>query len=169
MRQNYAGQIRILTRWASDVGFELGRGRDDEQTFLSWDDVAHLAANAFEVSSHTHSHVDLRVLDHGELEEEFTKPVELIRTNLENACGRFASYPDGRFDENVIDVARQHHQAAFATTSGAQWDCRYRIPRLGMFRGGVGVLQARLSWKYPLKSWVKRTVKKMIGTDSDGM
>ncbi|MDP6381248.1 MAG: polysaccharide deacetylase family protein, partial [Phycisphaerae bacterium] len=70
----YNEQVTALTEWADEIGWRLGEGREDQGTFLSWRQVEELAGSGFHFASHTHSHVDLRVLSDEELDKEFAKP-----------------------------------------------------------------------------------------------
>jgi len=144
LQHPYDKQLELLSAWAEGIGWKLADGCEEEEaTFLTWNQIAQLAGSGICFGSHTHSHVDLRVLSDQELEAEFVKPVRLIGDKVGAKHCQFVSYPDGRFDQRVLSAAKRYHQAAFAVVQSSNWHDAYRLPRrcielmLGMYSDGM--------------------------------
>lgn len=169
LSKTYEQQIATLSEWAESVHMELGESRQGDHTFLTWDQIAELASHGIQFGSHTHSHVDLRVLSDTELDQEFAKPVELIKQKLGERHSRFVSYPDGRFDERVIDVAKKYHRAGFAVMSSSSWEDIYRIPRRGIYRTNANSIEYVLSQRYYFSRWLKNRASTILSIYYDGI
>lgn len=169
LQQGYAQQMKTLWEWAEAIGVELGQNRKNERTFLTWKQIEELANNGICFGSHTHSHVDLRVLDDTELEEEFARPAKIIEEKIGKEHIKFVSYPDGRFDQRVIGVAQKYHAAAFAAIGSSSWKDVFCMPRRCVSRGDVDKLKYTLSWRRLLEWHLKHYIKLVLRMDYDGM
>jgi peptidoglycan/xylan/chitin deacetylase (PgdA/CDA1 family) len=82
------------------------RAKDEpEIPLLDWSELGELAAEGWEIGSHTVSHGDLTGLDNGNLASELL----ISKKTLEDRLGReilALSYPYGRHDERVRQAAR---------------------------------------------------------------
>jgi peptidoglycan/xylan/chitin deacetylase (PgdA/CDA1 family) len=98
---------------------------------MTWDELRHWHENGGDLGGHSHLHHCMTRLSLEELRET----VEHNKRLLEQETGivpRAFAYPYGRFNQEVIEVVRQHYELAFATDGGA-WDARanrYAINRL---------------------------------------
>jgi peptidoglycan/xylan/chitin deacetylase (PgdA/CDA1 family) len=86
-------QWSSLARWA---GTPFAR----ELRCMSWDDLRRLAAEGWEIGSHTHTHRDLTSLEDGELDAELRSSRTSCEEQLQRPC-RALAYPFGSHDRRV--------------------------------------------------------------------
>jgi peptidoglycan/xylan/chitin deacetylase (PgdA/CDA1 family) len=164
LRCGYFDQMKLLQRWGTQADMALAEVRAESRKFISWDQARQLAAQGVTFASHTHSHLDLRTLGAADIESEFGRARADIEKHLGQEHCRFVAYPDGTFDQRVLEVARRHHQAAFAAGYRyAAWEDIYRLPRRGIHCGGIQVLQRELSTRKELASWAKQRIRGLLG------
>jgi peptidoglycan/xylan/chitin deacetylase (PgdA/CDA1 family) len=131
---------------------------EDELIGASWDELASLASDGWEIGSHTRSHPRLPELDDSALTEE----LKGSRVDCEDRLGvpcRSIAYPYGDDDDRVAEVARRAGYSAGATVSGFLEPAGIspdplRWPRLGVTRGdGVPRLRAKITlYRHP-RAW----------------
>jgi peptidoglycan/xylan/chitin deacetylase (PgdA/CDA1 family) len=103
---------------------------------LTWDDVETLAAQGWEVGSHTVTHPVLTNADDERLQDELTQS----RTAIEQRLGRCTSvaYPYGVADRRVADAAgRAGYEVGCTLTFAHFVDEPLRRPRIGMGHQGT--------------------------------
>lgn len=121
-------------------------GRNDEWTrpqnpsgrtypLLGRREIEEMAQGGFSFQSHTRTHADLTKLDRRAVAEELSG----ARKDLEDLLGRAVrslAYPFGRFDDDVVEVARASgYDAGFSVQPGfnRRGVDRFRIRRLDVF------------------------------------
>ena len=87
---------------------------------MSWPELDRLAAQGWEIGSHTRTHPRLTALASSALESELRGSREQIEDMLGRPC-RSLAYPYGEYDERVIEAARR------AGYSGAAGTARYGL------------------------------------------
>jgi peptidoglycan/xylan/chitin deacetylase (PgdA/CDA1 family) len=90
---------------------------DDENRFLSWDEVRALRAGDVEIGSHTMTHPVLTDLEPGEADRELVASREIIEENLGESPTLFC-YPHGRFNASVKALAGRYYHCAVSTIAG---------------------------------------------------
>lgn len=117
------GYIGQSNRWNTRACYDVQH--------MTWDEVRHWHERGGDLGGHSHLHHCMTRLNAEELQET----VLLNKRLLEQETGivpRAFAYPYGRFNQDVIEVIRQHYELAFATEGGA-WNAsahRYAINRL---------------------------------------
>lgn len=99
-----------------------------------WDALARVAAEGVTLGAHTHTHPDLRGLDHETLVEELTDSAERIRSATNLPC-RSLAYPYGRLDDRVVAAARSRFDLACTADLRPLVDGEdpLRLPRLDAY------------------------------------
>ena len=98
-------------------------------------EIEEMARGGISFHSHSRSHPDLSELPRGTLMKELAG----ARLDLEDLLGRpvpYLAYPYGRFDENVVEAAKESgYRAAFSVQPGfnRQDVDRFRIRRLDVY------------------------------------
>jgi peptidoglycan/xylan/chitin deacetylase (PgdA/CDA1 family) len=160
----YSRQIAMLEVLAEAVGTSLFQIRCGHREFMTWDEVGQLASEGVAMASHTWSHVDLRTLTGGELEQEFSQAKADLWEHLGLAHTQFVAYPDGRFDSRVLAVARRYHDLGLADRYRyASWGDIHRLPRRNIGAGGIEEVKRGLSSGRELASWVKQGLRGFFG------
>jgi peptidoglycan/xylan/chitin deacetylase (PgdA/CDA1 family) len=149
-RHGYPGTVFVVARFAESgeplswegIEHELHRG-GPELSPLGWDALAELAAQGWEIGSHTVNHRLLTGLDETALEHELGESRRLIGERL-GSCETIA-YPYGQADGRVAAAAARAGYAAACTLTGAHIaDGSHLRPRVNMTGADVG---ARLRMK----------------------
>lgn len=98
---------------------------------LDWNSLGSLVEQGVELGAHSRSHPDMRKLSDDEVTTEIAGSIEDIERETGRTPRGFA-YPYGRFDDRVVQIARQH--CAWACTTELRelsgTDDRYKLPRL---------------------------------------
>ena len=96
------------------------------------------------IGGHTCNHPYLTECRPGQVEQE----IRVAKEHLETVCGRpitaFA-YPDGDYDRTIAErVKEAGFRTAFAVSSRIDTsDSKMEIPRVGIYRAGLGILAAK--------------------------
>jgi peptidoglycan/xylan/chitin deacetylase (PgdA/CDA1 family) len=103
---------------------------------MTWEGLRGLAERGVEIGAHTASHAHLRAASDAELDRELGESKQRIEDELGRPCPLLA-YPYGEQDARVRRAAaRAGFAAAFGLQPhGSAWRDRYRIPRVGIWRG----------------------------------
>lgn len=138
-----------MERWAKS-------GHRDELTPVSWTDLAGLAAQGWEVGSHTCSHPRLTQLSDHALASELADSRARCEERIGRTCESLA-YPYGDVDARVIAATRDagYLAAAALTDSPVRGERVLCWPRVGAYRGDA-------SWRFLLK--VSRGVRMLHAT-----
>jgi hypothetical protein len=122
-----------LDRALTEAGIRVDHNGDDR--FMDWSDVAGLAPPSLLVAAaHGCSHVPLTTIGAGQAEHELVA----ARERLESAIGQPISgiaYPNGNYDETVVQLARQSgYRIGFTTQRGlvAEGDDALKLRRLNV-------------------------------------
>ncbi|MGH0037032.1 MAG: polysaccharide deacetylase family protein [Myxococcota bacterium] len=111
-----------------------------ERELLDWEEIDRLAADGFEIESHTANHAILTAIPPDRAEEELRGArLELI----ERGHGRHGllAYPCGAHDHGVVELAREAgYRSAVTIETGLAGldDDLFRLPRLGIHQGIAG-------------------------------
>lgn len=91
---------------------------EEDRLMLTWEEILEMSENNIEFGSHTQNHVILTQVK----KEEVYKELEGSRNILEKKIGKrvsFLSYPNGNYDDYVLDVTRlTGYLSAFTCVSG---------------------------------------------------
>jgi peptidoglycan/xylan/chitin deacetylase (PgdA/CDA1 family) len=90
---------------------------DDENGFLSWDEVRALHAGGVEIGSHTVNHPVLTELPEVNVERELKASSEAIGDVIGRKPELFC-YPHGNFSDSVKALTKRYYGAAVTTISG---------------------------------------------------
>jgi peptidoglycan/xylan/chitin deacetylase (PgdA/CDA1 family) len=126
------GRALGIPELAADAGSHPG-----ELDTMTWGEIRELAArDGIEVGAHTVSHPHLTALPDAELDGELADSKRRIEDELGRPCPLFA-YPYGEHDARVRRAAEgAGFTAAFGLQPhGSTWGDRYRLPRVGIWRG----------------------------------
>ncbi len=118
-------------------GIEHWHGTEHEHELIpmSWDELRGLAADGWEIGSHTHSHPRLTLIDDDHLAAELAISKRECEHQIGTPC-RSIAYPYGANDERVVAAARVAGYEVAATLPG-QTPGRpepHIYPRLGIYR-----------------------------------
>jgi peptidoglycan/xylan/chitin deacetylase (PgdA/CDA1 family) len=113
----------------------LGGEFEHELVAMSWAELRGLAAEGWEIGSHTCSHPHLTELDDAALAHELRRSLEICEERLERPCESIA-YPYGDHDARVVAATRAAGYRA-AGTLPSRMDARdpFRWPRVGIYHG----------------------------------
>ncbi|MFY0567381.1 polysaccharide deacetylase family protein [Archangium lansingense] len=121
---------------------------NDENRFLSWDEVRELRSQGFEIGAHTVTHPILTQLPLAEVEQE----LRACRDTLEAELGvppTVFSYPNGTTSPEVSALVGRYFEAAVTTRSGfcSRMNGLLELPRIGA-PVHVSDLAFELAWNY---------------------
>jgi peptidoglycan/xylan/chitin deacetylase (PgdA/CDA1 family) len=123
-----AGDVeRITAALEERVG---APGAAELPRLLEWGDLAQLADSGWAVGAHGASHVHLPLIEDERLVAEVADPRARIAARL-GAPPVVLSYPAGRYDERVIDIARAAGYLAAVTTEDRKNPIGCDLFRLG--------------------------------------
>ena len=125
--------------------------RADELAPMSWDDLADLAEEGWEIGSHTRTHRRLTELSDEELVGELAQSRDECTARIGRACDAIA-YPYGDIDQRVVECTARVGYRAGATLPSRldQWGV-YRFPRTGIYHTD-GYWRFRLKCSWPLRA-----------------
>jgi len=142
-RQGWPGTVFVPTDFAGSerpmawpgIDRWLGGEHEHELLPLSWEELGGLAADGWEVGSHTCSHPRLTQVDDAALERELRVSREVCTEHLGRTCESIA-YPYGDHDERVVEAAgRAGYSAAGTLPSRVEAGDALRFPRVGVYYG----------------------------------
>jgi peptidoglycan/xylan/chitin deacetylase (PgdA/CDA1 family) len=156
--------VLYLATESIETGVPLGpSGRADP---LTWDQVGEMLNSGLAtVGSHTHRHIDLRTVDHHEIEDELTSSDDLIERRLGRRSEHFA-YPWGYWSaEAALLVDQRYRSAALtATVKRSHSFNPHRLHRVPIqLSDGFRFFQARLGGGLRLEEWLRRRVRDYRG------
>lgn len=120
---------------------------EDEMRGMTEQEIAAVATSRMiTIGAHTINHPYLT----GCSEAEMNKEISASKTELERICGRpiaLFAYPDGDYNAYIVAAVRKAgFQFAFAVNRrpmDGNEVCRFEIRRVGIYRGGTGLLAAK--------------------------
>jgi peptidoglycan/xylan/chitin deacetylase (PgdA/CDA1 family) len=121
-RHGFPGTLYVPTDWAGDprpmtwagIDHWVGTEHEPELHSLTWDELRGLAADGWEIGSHTCSHPHLPGLDDATLVHELEHSKAVIERELGQPCTSLA-YPYGATDERVRRAAEAAGYVAAGT------------------------------------------------------
>jgi peptidoglycan/xylan/chitin deacetylase (PgdA/CDA1 family) len=120
----------------------LGTEHEDELRCMGWDDLRGLAAQGWEIGSHTCAHVDLVGCDDERLADELTRSRLDVEREIGAPC-RSIAYPFGVHDDRVARAVRDcGYLFAASIGRGPTPPFPFRWPRIPM-RNGQDARQVR--------------------------
>ncbi len=104
------------------------------ENLLSWEELAQLSMEGWEIGAHTENHRVLRSLSRDELETEVRGCRQSIEANLGRPCETFA-YPYGAFDKDARAMVRSTFRAAVGTGLGlaSERSDLFALPRIDAY------------------------------------
>jgi peptidoglycan/xylan/chitin deacetylase (PgdA/CDA1 family) len=112
---------------------------------LNWPEIKEMQKNKIDFGSHTSSHPILTKCSFKQAEKEITKS----KTELNKRLGKvdFFCYPEGKFNQQIKKIVKQHYKSAFVT-NGSDKDL-FEIKRIGIYRhNSFFVFKLKLSGLY---------------------
>ncbi|HEX2096859.1 MAG TPA: polysaccharide deacetylase family protein [Solirubrobacterales bacterium] len=138
----YAGSERPMG-WA---GYDewLGTEHEPELRCLGWEELRRLAADGWEIGSHTRSHPRLPTLGEAEIASELSESRRECEAEIGTACASVA-YPYGDYDDRVVRLAGEAGYRFGATVPrGPRAALPLAWPRVGVYHGeGAGRVRLR--------------------------
>jgi peptidoglycan/xylan/chitin deacetylase (PgdA/CDA1 family) len=121
-----------LARW-------LGTEHERELRCMSWQEVRQVAAEGWEVGSHTCSHPKLTALGPQAARAELLRSRQVCEEQLQRACPTLA-YPFGLYDEGILRLSAEAGYESAVTLGERllgprQRRCTLELSREGIYRG----------------------------------
>lgn len=86
-----------------------------DSSFLTWGDLRLLERDGFDIGSHTVTHADLPSLSTAQISWQLTRSRQVLERRLHRPV-QWLAYPAGRFDAQVVSLARAAGYVLAATT-----------------------------------------------------
>jgi peptidoglycan/xylan/chitin deacetylase (PgdA/CDA1 family) len=144
---------------------ELGNGRADSVSVLSWDELKKLAKEGVTLGAHTRTHPILTQLSPEQAREEIHGSQQDLRRELKNALPIFC-YPHGAHNDTVVNLLREEGFEVALTTLRGQNKLSatdpLRLKRTNIGRGtSLPIFRLRLMrlvsyvdrWRQPKQEW----------------
>lgn len=128
-----------------------------DYAYFSSDDLRELHSMGMAVGSHSATHTNLARCNEKDLHYELVESREVLSAHIGDSVA-YVSYPDGRFNRSVLDLASKHYRLGFAASDHYAPNHAMRFPRRNA-RADLSIL----SRAYPLKKFCLTQVKKCLG------
>ena len=151
-------QTEALDEMASVLGAGPIDTSDPECQYFSAADLRELCELGMTVGSHAATHSDLSRCDDRSLRRELVESRDRLGEWIGGPVD-FLSYPDGRFNDKVLDLASRHYKLAFAAADHLSTDHAWRYPR----RNAEPFTTRTLRPWFGLMSTVRRRSKRLLG------
>jgi peptidoglycan/xylan/chitin deacetylase (PgdA/CDA1 family) len=146
-----------------EIAEALGAAERDQQDpdleFFGTEDVRRLVSLGMTVAAHSRTHDNLTACSPRERQDEIVDSAAELEQHA-GAPVRYFSYPDGRFDDGVVEMARGRFDAAFTT------EMRYTAPDLWRYprraADGYGDVRVVLNPWFPAKRNAVDAVKRVL-------
>lgn len=119
----YTAALPLLQQYGMTGTFFIITGLVGQPGYVTWEQVAALAAAGMEIGAHTVSHPDLRGLAEAAVHAEVADSGQRLADALGSAVTVFA-YPAGSFNQSVVAAVGQYYRAAVTTLPGAATPCQ---------------------------------------------
>ena len=121
-RDNYTHAYPLLKKYGFVGTFFLITAPIDQENeeYLSWDQVKEMSAGGMEFEPHTYTHPDLS----GQPVDYIVWQIMASKEAIEERTGkmaRFFSYPSGRYDQQVVDILLSAHFWGAVTINQGDW------------------------------------------------
>jgi len=125
-REEIEKEIRDCTQ-----DFEFTQDERDCFELMSWDQMQKLDPALITIGSHTSTHIDLPQADTGRIERELSSSKGILESRLKRKVEHF-SYPNGNFNDAMLDVVRRYYRSAVTTKQDVvkQGDDLFLLPRI---------------------------------------
>jgi peptidoglycan/xylan/chitin deacetylase (PgdA/CDA1 family) len=151
-------RAEALQEIAEQSGSIICQQIDPDLEFMNAGDLRRLAELGMTLGGHSKSHDNLAACSKEELQTEILDSSDELEA-LSGAKIRFFSYPDGRFNPMVLELARARFEAAFSTEVGYTARDLWQFPR----RAADGAdLASVLSRYYPARRVLIDRIKRAI-------
>ena len=134
---NYFELLPILREYDMKATVFMITNKIGEEGYLSWDDLRTMQNNGIEIGSHTANH--LPVTDFNGNIDKYDEEILLSKLLLEWNGIRtvfFLSYPNGKFDDNVVKYLKESEFLGAVTGKNGFFDAEkddvYLIPRINI-------------------------------------
>jgi len=131
---DFAAEAAPMT-W-STLGRWLGTEHERELRCMSWQEVRQMAAEGWEIGSHTCSHPRLTALGQAEASAELARSRQICEEQLQRPCPALA-YPFGLYDEDTVRLAADAGYQAAVTLGERLLGARRRRRALELSREGI--------------------------------
>jgi len=134
-KSHYDNAFPILKKYnAKGVFFIISSKPDNDLNYASWDQLKEMADNGQEIASHTVSHPNLANLSKVEIRNELEISKNIIEEKIGKPVISFC-YPSGKYDQRVIEIAKENYLFARTTKSGKYFSLqkRYEILTVRIF------------------------------------
>ena len=134
-KNHYDNAFPILKKYnAKGVFFIISSKPDNDSNYANWNQLKEMADNGQEIASHTVSHLNLVNFSKAEIKSE----LEISKNTIEKKIGKpviSLCYPAGKYNERVIEVAKENYLFARTTKLGKHFSFqkRYEIPIIRIF------------------------------------
>jgi peptidoglycan/xylan/chitin deacetylase (PgdA/CDA1 family) len=129
----YAGSDRPMGWDGYDAW--MGTEHEDELLCMGWDELRGLAADGWEIGSHTRSHPRLSRLGDAEIAAELTNSRQECEERMGAPC-RSIAYPYSDYDERVVRAAAEAgYRFAATVPRGPRAPLALEWPRVGVYHG----------------------------------
>lgn len=119
----YTAALPLLQQYGMTATFFIITDLVGQAGYVSWEQVAELAAAGMEIGAHTITHPDLRNLTGVGLTREVAGPQQMMTDKLGHRIDFFA-YPAGAYNTETVAVVSEHYVGAVTTHPGAATPCQ---------------------------------------------
>jgi peptidoglycan/xylan/chitin deacetylase (PgdA/CDA1 family) len=134
-KYGFAGTIFVISDYCGRNNQWPGQMRGiPERPLMGWEQLGALAAEGWELGSHSRTHPNLSQLGHGQLEDEITGSQEKIFTQTGIKTRLFAQ-PYGKTNQEVDQIVRERFAGAVNTRLGLvrEGNSSYHLPRIDAY------------------------------------
>jgi len=133
---------------------------DEDYQFLDSADLRRMRELGMTVGGHGATHDNLARCNEVELRREMLDSADRLAAASGGPIEDF-SYPDGRYDDRVLALARQRYRMAFAASCHVRLSDLWRIPRRGAddYRDVARVLSRWYPWRRRAAETAKRFLR----------
>jgi polysaccharide deacetylase len=148
-----------LQRLADDLAAPPIDPLDDDYRFLSSAELRQMCELGMTVGGHSATHDNLTRCDDRELQAEMVDSADRLAQWIGGPV-HYLSYPDGRYDQRTLTLARRRYRMAFAASCHLAADDPWRYPRRAA--DDCQSVRSILSNWYPLKRRCIETAKWLL-------
>ena len=152
-RDAYENAFPLLKEYGFTATFFILTDPIDQNSdrYLTWDQVAEMAAAGMGFEPHSKTHPDLRGQDHDYLVWEILGAAQTLEVHL-GRYPRFFAYPSGWYDQSTIDFLKEiNFWGAVTTWHGVThtWEDRFEILRIRVSGGDTVAVLTELIGETP--------------------
>jgi peptidoglycan/xylan/chitin deacetylase (PgdA/CDA1 family) len=142
-RLGVVGTVFVPTDYATSQqpmawdGYDMWAGTEHERELdcMTWDELRGLAADGWEIASHTCSHPRLSTIDDERIAFELAESRAVCERELGKPC-RSIAYPYSDYDDRVVRATRDAgYQFAVTVPRGSRPPLPLQWPRVGVYNG----------------------------------